>query len=401
MIRKKTRAGQPPPLVAHVIYALGTGGLENGLVNIINRASPERYRHTIICLTRAEGFEKRITAPNVDIISLYKRPGHDLGVYWRLWRVLRRLRPAIVHTRNLAALEMQVIASLLPGTKRIHGEHGRDIHDIDGLNKKYNFLRKALRPLVHHYIAVSQDLAGWLARVVAVPSARISQIYNGVDQQRFYPGPTKVAAPAGIMADNALVIGTVGRLAEVKDQLSLIQAFQLLLQSEVSLNKELRLVIVGDGPMRQALSDKVAELGLTDQVWLSGDRDDIPELLRMMDLFVLPSLGEGISNTLLEAMATGLPLIATGVGGNPELIEHGVNGLLVPVSQAQALADAMATMISGPGTLQQYGEKSLAKVRQRFDWNKTMEDYLHVYDQALGRAQPESSSVKSPLTRSL
>ncbi len=385
--------GQNPPLVAHVIYALGTGGLENGLVNIINRACPQRYRHVIICLTRAEGFENRITAPNVDVISLHKRPGHDFAVYWRLWRTLFSLRPAIVHTRNLAALEMQVIAALIPGVKRVHGEHGRDIHDIDGTNKKYNFLRKSLRPLVHRYIAVSQDLAQWLTQVVEVPAAKIKQIYNGVDQQVFAPGSVTVHAPAGFITEDVQVIGTVGRLVEVKDQRTLIEAFGLLVQGD-STQKRLHLIIVGDGPMYQTLCDKITELGLSEYVWMPGDREDIPDLLRMMDIFVLPSLGEGISNTLLEAMATGLPLIGTRVGGNPELIEEGINGCLVPVGDAVSLASHLKDILAEPQTLASYGENSLHKVRQCFDWDRTVEQYLAVYDQLLGREKPASSSVK-------
>ncbi len=387
-------AQQTVPLVVHVIYALGTGGLENGLVNIINRAAPGRYRHAIICLTRAEGFESRITAPNVELISLHKRPGHDLRVYWRLWRSLLRLRPAIVHTRNLAALEMQVIAALIPGIKRVHGEHGRDIHDIDGSNKKYNFLRKSLRPLVQRYIAVSQDLAQWLAEVVEVPTVKIQQIYNGVDQQVFTPGPMTVSAPAGFMTAEVQVIGTVGRLAEVKDQLTLIEAFGLLIQGDAG-QKQLRLIIVGDGPMNQALCDKITELGLDKYVWMPGDREDIPGLLRMLDVFVLPSLGEGISNTLLEAMATGLPLVATRVGGNPELIDEGLNGYLVPVGDAVALANRLQGILADPQTLALYGEKSLNKVRQNFDWNRTVDEYLGVYDQLLGRAQHLTPHTKS------
>jgi len=375
-----------PPLVAHVIYALGTGGLENGLVNIINRAAPERYRHVIICLTRAEGFESRIAAPNVEVISLHKRPGHDLAVYWRLWRTLLSLRPAIVHTRNLAALEMQAIAALIPGVKRVHGEHGRDIHDIDGSNKKYNFLRKALRFLVHRYIAVSQDLAQWLIDVIEVPTAKVRQIYNGVDQQRFSPGPANVSMPADFVADDVQVIGTVGRLAEVKDQLTLIQAFHQLIKDPL-MDRQLRLLIVGDGPMYQTLCDEIEDLGLSEYIWMPGDREDIPELLRLMDVFVLPSLGEGVSNTLLEAMATGLPLVATRVGGNPELIEEGVNGCLIPVADPTALANSLKALLNEPQTMALYGEKSLNKVRQSFDWNHTVEEYLTVYDQLLGRTK--------------
>jgi len=376
-----------------VIYALATGGLENGLVNIINRASPERYRHVIICLTRAEGFESRISTPNVDVISLHKRPGHDISVYWRLWRTLFKLRPDIVHTRNLAALEMQVIAALIPGVKRVHGEHGRDIHDIDGSNKKYNILRQSLRPLVHRYIAVSEDLAQWLAQVVAVPKVNIKQIYNGVDHQVFSPGSSSVSLPANFLADEIQVVGTVGRLVAVKDQLTLIEAFHQLVQIHPR-PTQLRLMIVGDGPLYQNLCDKIAALGLSEYTWMPGDRADIPELLRLMDVFVLPSLGEGISNTLLEAMATGLPLIATQVGGNPELITEGVNGCLVPVGDVMALASCCKELLTEPDKLALYGKNSLNKARQYFDWENTVEGYCSVYDQLLGLSAAISSADK-------
>ena len=122
--------GRETPLVVHIIYALGTGGLENGLVNIINRMPPDRNRHTIICLTSADAFSGRLTLPGVQVIELHKQPGNDPGMYWRLWRTLRNLRPDIVHTRNLAALETQILGVFMPGVKRVHGEHGRDV-DLD------------------------------------------------------------------------------------------------------------------------------------------------------------------------------------------------------------------------------------------------------------------------------
>ncbi len=146
-----------------------------------------------MCLTEAGEFAKRITAPDVQVIELHKRPGHDLGLYWRLWKTLRALRPAIVHTRNLATLEMQFVAALLPGVKRVHGEHGRDVFDLHGTNRKYNLLRKAARLVVQRYIAVSKDLEQWLIGTVGVPPARVRQIYNGVDQDKFHPAQRRQA----------------------------------------------------------------------------------------------------------------------------------------------------------------------------------------------------------------
>lgn len=137
-----------PPLVAHIIHRLDVGGLENGLVNIINRTPPERYRHAIICMIDYNpAFRARIRREGVECHALHKREGKDLGVYFRLRRLLSELRPDIVHTRNLSALEAQLPAWLAGVRCRVHGEHGRDVHDIDGRNRKYNLLRRALRPL--------------------------------------------------------------------------------------------------------------------------------------------------------------------------------------------------------------------------------------------------------------
>lgn len=378
-----------PPLIAHIIFTLGTGGLENGLVNIINRCPPPRYRHVIICLSHAEDFSRRLTAPNVEVIELHKKPGHDLGMYWRLWRHMRRLRPAIVHSRNLAALETQVLGLLMPGCKRVHGEHGRDMHDLDGSNRKYNGLRRALNPLIHQFIAVSKDLSRWLVETVGIPEGKVCQIYNGVDTQRFASREQSASnLPADIPEDfspstNRVVIGTVGRLVAVKDQQLLIKALHNLISLRPELRTSLRLLIVGDGPQRAALSKQVERLSLSDLVCFAGDRDDIPELLRSMDIFVLPSLGEGISNTVLEAMATGLPVIATAVGGNPELVQDGTTGLLFPVGDADALTEAIATLIDNSALRIDMGKAAVAQIRQYFDWQRTVDSYLGLYDELL------------------
>ena len=389
-----------PPLVAHIIYALGTGGLENGLVNIINRSPPGRYRHAIICLTAAEAFAGRLTVPDVEVIELHKRPGHDPGMYFRLWRTLRRLRPAIVHTRNLAALETQVLGLLLTGCKRVHGEHGRDVSDLDGSNRKYQWLRRLLTPLIHRYIAVSQDLAQWLVSTVRIAPDKVTRIYNGVDHSRFLPrfdtdrdGATRrvrtspAGMPDGFLADaSCRVVGTVGRLAAVTDQHTLIRALAHIFRENPQPRRTLRCILVGDGPERAALTAAIAEHGLKDSVWLAGDRDDIPDLLACMDVFVLPSLGEGISNTVLEAMATGLPVIATRVGGNPELVQDGVTGLLVPVADVPALAAAVVALLDDPARCEQMGRTAVQRVITDFEWERTVSAYLGVYDELLGLA---------------
>lgn len=376
---------KPAPLIVHVIYEFGTGGLENGLVNIINRSPPGRYRHAVVCLTRSGGFARRITAPGVEIHELHKRPGNDLGMLWRAWRLLWRLRPAVVHTRNIAALEMQLATLFLPGVRRVHGEHGRDVYDLDGSNRRYRLLRKVLCPFMDRFIAVSRDLQDWLVKDVGLSTGRVCQIYNGVDQQRFFPRgeARRDVLPEGLLPAGGRLIGTVGRLAEVKDQATLVRAFAALIARRPDLRDTTRLVLVGDGPMADRLRAAAAEQGIDDLVWMAGDRDDVPELLRVMDLFVLPSLAEGISNTILEAMASGLPVIATRTGGNPELIEDGVNGSLVPVGDATAMAAAFEALLDQPGRLRGMGDAGRRIVAERFNWDRTVEQYLTVYDDIL------------------
>jgi sugar transferase (PEP-CTERM/EpsH1 system associated) len=382
---KQMNSGSDIPLIVHVVFSLGTGGLENGLVNIINRMPQDRYRHAIVCLTEAGEFASRIMQPGVPVISLHSGQGHSFGLYWQLWKTFRTLNPTIVHSRNLATLEAQIPARLLSGVKTVHGEHGRDVFDLEGKNKKYNLLRKMVRPFVGRYVTVSKDLKRWLMETVGVSKRRVVQIYNGVDQEQFHPGDGKPMdlPPAGFLSAESFVIGTVGRLAAVKDQATLIRAFKLLLDANPADKNDLRLVIAGDGPLRRELEELVSELGIARSVWITGDRSDIADVLRLFDLFVLSSLGEGISNTILEAMATGLPIVATDVGGNPELVQEGVTGRLIPGEDPAVLAASLQQCIGDREQLIRMGAASLEKVKTQFNWQKTVEQYLSVYDEVV------------------
>lgn len=390
-----------PPLVAHIIYALGTGGLENGLVHLINGTPAGRYRHAIICLTGAEAFASRITAPDVEVHELGMRPGTDLDAYRRLRVLLQQLRPAIVHSRNLAALEAQLATLGLRGIRRVHGEHGRDMVDLDGSNWKYRLFRRGMRLVIDRYIAVSRDLASWLERDIGIRASRLHQIYNGVDLGRFQangdgPGRHRVL-PAGFLPEQGgLVVGTVGRLAAVKSQITLLEGVAATCHSRPDVARELRVVIVGEGALRPELESAARRLGLQDQLWMPGDRDDIPALLRAMDLFVLPSLGEGISNTVLEAMATGLPVVATRVGGNPELVQEGENGWLIPVGDARRLGEVLCEVYDAPDRRRELGANAQTFVSERFSWPRAVAAYLAVYDQLLGH---EPEAAKGELAR--
>ena len=168
-----------PPLIAHILYRFDTGGLENGLVNLLNRLPAGAYRHAVIALTEVTDFRDRVRRDDVEYVALHKPPGQGLWLYPRMLSLLRRLQPRIVHTRNLAALEMQLPAVLARAPVRIHGEHGRDVDDLDGSSRKHQWMRRLYRPFVQQYVAVSGDLAQYLELRVGVPAQRIAHICNG------------------------------------------------------------------------------------------------------------------------------------------------------------------------------------------------------------------------------
>ncbi|MDC8756862.1 TIGR03088 family PEP-CTERM/XrtA system glycosyltransferase [Janthinobacterium fluminis] len=372
----------PAPLIVHLIHQLGVGGLENGLVNLINHMPPERYRHAIVCLKESTSFHRRITRPGVEIISLNKREGKDWGHYLRLYQTLRRLRPQLIHTRNLGSIEGQLLAAVAGVKCRVHGEHGRDMADLHGRSLKYNLLRQMLRPLVGHFIAVSGDLQRWLVERIGAQPARVTHIGNGVDSLLFHPrlGPPAAVGPPGFLCENAFVVGSVGRMVDVKDFATLVRAFLLLLRAEPGPRTRLRLLIVGAGPCRADCIAMLQQAGAGALAWLPGERDDIAQLMRAMDLFVLPSLAEGSSNTILEAMASALPVVATAVGGNVDLVQAGWTGALVPPRSPELLAEAIARYYRTPDLGPRHGARARRQILAEHGLPAMAHAYLAVYD---------------------
>lgn len=376
------------PLVAHVIHRLAVGGMENGLVNLINWMPEDRFDHVIICLTEYTDYYKRIKRPDVDIYELNKKEGKDLPLYLRLYRLLRRIHPDVVHTRNMAALECQ-LSALMAGVKyRIHGEHGWDMPDLHGKNKRYMMLRRAYKSLVHRYVAVSDHIAGYLKNDIGVSEDKIRRIYNGVDCTLFHPLSDKNREQAG-----EIVFGTVGRIEPVKNHILLVKAFALLRKHLQGADCRPVLHIIGDGMQRRELAEYVDENGLSQDVWMPGMRSDIPQLLRNMDVFMLPSLAEGISNTILEAMATGLPVIATNVGGNPELVEGGRSGFLVSPDAPEEMANAMRRYVTSMSRIKRHGECARSIVMDKFSSDRMISSYISLYESVMGyeRGQPYHS----------
>lgn len=374
----------------HVVTRFDTGGLENGVVNLINHMPAQSYRHAVLSLTEVTDFRHRIRVPDVPCLALHKRPGQGFKLYPRVWRMVRELRPAVVHTRNLGPLEMQVAVAAAGGSVRVHGEHGRELDDLDGNNRKLQRLRRLYAPFVHRYVALSRDLKTYLVDKVGISADRIDQIYNGVDAQRFRPLANPAAAidgwPWPPSSQEPWVVGTVGRMQGVKNQTLLARAFVRALSLRPELRSCWRLVMVGEGPLREQVLSLLRESDLVDLAWLPGERADVPQIMQRMHCFVLPSLAEGISNTTLEAMACGLPVVATDVGGNGELVQSGRTGLLVPAGDVDGMAQALLQIYDAPDRGRAMGAMGRREVESRFSLPAMVGAYQALYDKELARS---------------
>ena len=375
------------PLIAHVLYRFDTGGMERIALSVINRTR-DRYRHAVICLAGYGALRDEIADASVPCLSLDKRPGKDPGCYFRLWHALRLLKPDLVQTYNIGALDATP-AIRLAGVRRIvHAEHGRDVTDPKGDNPRYLRLRRWMAPFIGRFVTVSRDLQHWLVERARIRPDKVTCIPNGIDVAAFdvarVPPQPRVLlgefAPPG-----SVLIANVARLDKVKDQAGLLAAFKLLEERAGQQGADFRLIIVGGGPEHEALQRRIEQLGLTLTVRLLGNRSDVAALLAESDVFVLSSIAEGTPLTLLEAMASGLPVVATEVGGVASLVENGTTGTLVPPGDAPALAEALDPYIADEALRRRHGDAGRARVTARFSLNAMLSAYTALYDELLGR----------------
>lgn len=374
------------PLIAHLVHQLEMGGMENGLINLLNHPSSQRYRHAIICLRKQTDFAHRLQRHDVEIVSIDKREGKDWRHYLELYRTLRRLRPTLIHTRNLSTIEAQLLAALAGIRYRVHSEHGRDSRDLYGRNPRYRLIRRVLRPLIGQYITVSRELESWLVHTIGATPERVTRIRNGVDTTLFHPrlaGPAAVG-PDGFLRRDTFVFGSIGRMVANKDHAALVQAFISLIATHGMPRQRLRLMIIGDGPCRASCMHMLQQAGMAELAWLPGRRDDIPTLLRAMDVFILPSLSEGMSNTILEAMSSGLPVIASNVGANAELLSDGWSGTLVTAHRPAALARAMAQYFQLPALAMLHGRRGRRSAVELYSLAGMAHAYFSLYDRVSG-----------------
>jgi len=356
-----------------VVSSLGAGGMENGVVNLCNRLDTARFAPSI-CVLRAGGaLEARVDTKRVRLVVAERRFGNDPKVPFQLATHLRRHRIDIVHTHAWGTLVEGFVAAKLAGVPvLIHGEHGT-------IETRWRNLlvQRWLWRNVDQVTAVSSALAAQLVKTATLPSKRIHVINNGVDTERFRPlGVAKdiLRKRFGLPVEGLLVT-MVARLIPLKDHAGVMHAVAKLRGEGV----DVRLAFAGDGPMASELEQLAAVLSIADRVHFMGRIDSVAELLNAADIFVSNSHREGMSNTVLEGMACGLPVVATRVGANPDLLDEGTAGLLVPPRRSDCLALALRELAKDSLRRQFLAQAALRRARDRFSILAMLESYSHLY----------------------
>jgi sugar transferase (PEP-CTERM/EpsH1 system associated) len=311
------------PLVAHVMHRFDVGGLESGAFNLTSQLRRDRFGHAVI---GHANFRRRMQQDDVQFAAVKKPPGQGLRLAPRMFGILREFQPAIVRARNLAALEKMLPAVLVCVSVLVHGGDGWGNRDPEGRSREFQLARRAYRTSVHHYLALSGHLVGH----IGIAKGRIAQVCNGCDTKQLHPAGAARSSTAGspFLRPELWLVGTVGRLQSIKDQVPLARAFVRAFELASVARARLRLVMTGDGSLRSLVEQGPHQGGVEHLAWLTGERGDVPEFLRGLDSFVLPSRAEGVFDAILEATAP--PITATSVGGSIELLADRVAGWLVP-----------------------------------------------------------------------
>lgn len=367
-----------PIRILHVIDSLGNGGLENGVVNLIRHMDPGRFEHCV-CTVRASGVNlERLPAERVRVVQMAKDERSRFQAR-QLTRIIRECSPHIVHSRNWGAIEGVVAARFACAGAIVHSEHGMETDALTAPPWRRTCFRRLAFEMADRVFCVSDALREVHARRTGFPARRIGVIHNGVDTQRFRPDPAaRVRMRRELnIGETDFCIGCLGSLRAVKDHMTLLRAVERL----GSAASAWRLVIAGEGPERRKLEEAAARASRSGaRISLPGTSGRAPELLNAFDVYVLPSLNEGVSNSLLEAMATGLPVIASCAGGTPEVVEDGISGLQFRAGEPEKLAELLFRLSAGEHSRERFGEAARRRVQAKFSLDSMLRNYELMYE---------------------
>jgi sugar transferase (PEP-CTERM/EpsH1 system associated) len=352
--------------VVHLVRSLQVGGLERVVLDLARHADAQTFDPCVLCLQDGGPLRERFEALGVAVHSLDLRELRKGPTLLRLVRWLRQAQPQVLHTHNPTPHLFGALAAWPAGVPvLVHTKHGRNYPE----SRRAVAWNRLASWFSDRVVPVSADSAEVARQIERVPPRKVQVILNGIDLADF-------PAPAGPRPKPGKRVVHVARLIDVtKDQTTLLRAARLVADRE----PDFRLTIVGDGPDRAPLTALAADLGLQGHVHFLGYRSDVAALLGSADLFVLSSLSEGISLTLLEAMAAGLPVVATAIGGNREVVVPGQTGLLVPARSPAALAEALLALLRGPEQARRMGIAGRRRVEEQFSLGRMVAQYEDLY----------------------
>ncbi len=364
--------------ILHVVSCLGMGGTEHGVLKIIRGLGHSEFEHHI-CAVRGvdENFARKMKVPAQVSAVGRAEPGFQFPLF-RLMQVMKEFRPDIVHSRNFGALEAIPAARFARVPVAIHSEHGYELEILGGLPLRRRFVCGALYGMADQVCTVTRDLRDYHSKQSWLSPKKFRVIYNGVNTDLFISRPELAPALRSELAipRDRIVIGSVGRLVPIKDHKTLLQAAEILVRQ----GKNVHVLIVGSGselPKLQAQA--AASQDLAGRTLFLGASDRVPELLNAMDVFVLPSISEGMSNTILEAMATGLPVVVSRSGGNTELVDGGHVGCLFDPRDVEALARHLAHLADNAAVRRQFGQAARQRAIEQFSLSAMVQHYRDLY----------------------
>jgi sugar transferase (PEP-CTERM/EpsH1 system associated) len=365
----------PKPLrLLHVIHGLYRGGLENGVINLLNGLPLEEFEQAVCCLDQRGEMAARITRPWP--LQVIGRARYDLRAPFRLARLMRSWRPDLVHCRNWHTWADTALAHRLAGRpgRLLWSFHG---FASDRFPRRRRLAARLLTHATHRRFAVCRDSAARFAAVAGLDPTSFDVLYNGVDCERFRPAADRSGLRRALgIAPTEILILTVANLTPVKAHTDLLSAAARV---SAPAGQRLRWHWIGEGAERTALERRRAELGLNETVEMPGASDRVPDYLAAADLFVLPSRLEGMSNAILEAMASGLPVVARAVGGNPELIADDRCGLLVAPDAPDDLAGAIARLVQDAELRAAMGRMARQRAEREFSLAAMLARYSDYY----------------------
>jgi sugar transferase (PEP-CTERM/EpsH1 system associated) len=377
--------------IMHVVNYLRRGGAELGILKLMGGLSGEDFEHRI-CITRKfdPDFVQGYGLGGLLDVAAGSSDNLQFPLF-RLRRIFHRYRPHIVHTRNWGALEAVLAARLAGVPVVIHSEHGYEVDNMAGLPFRQRIFRKLAYSMADRVFTVTRELREYHSKQAWTLPEQISVVYNGVDTDRFSPCPEirdSIRTELGLPPDR-IVIGSVGRMVPIKDYPTLLQAAERLVARGVNLH----VLLVGKGPERESLESRVRESSLLQgRVSFVGASDRVPELLNVMDIFVLPSLGEGMSNTLLEAMASGVPIVASRVGGNPEVVVGDLSEWLFTPGEAGELTERIERLAGSAETRSRIAKIGRMHALADFSLDGMIRRYRELY---FGAAAERGVSITS------